>query len=549
MKKEGNEFLSLLCNLYLVALLAALPLYTGEGYWELDETKYTLFRNVTFLCLGCWLAVGIPGRVRAVAEKMRMPGNERRKALARSFSLVDFAVAAYVACVVLSALCSSYGQLAWMGYRGWYMGAFSQILFAGIYFFVSRQYDGAVWPLYLGEFAFFLVTLFGLLHRLGIDPLGLLVYWTSRDWEYSHMLSTLGNINWLCGFYSVALAFPVVHFLREGRRWVQILLYIVNVSAFVLLAIQGSQGGLLVLAVCAGVCIFWGRCRPTVLKKTFLQLTGFFLCMPLMEGLMSLQGDKAAIVPDGNIFAAARWYFWITGAVVCLIFLVFLREDASSQNSISGSLALSPGRGKAEKRGRILASVLIFAGFIAGVALLFLLFWRGIDDSFGSGRGFLWRISIENFKQAGWKDRLLGAGPESYAEAVFNRLRGNVNVWEGDYWEYAVFTNAHNEMLNHLCNIGILGAASYLAIFLTGLYRFGNGQGRKKKERLCGIPGAWVGVLALAMYGVHSLVSFQQVLNTPLLFLALGLCEHEMRNQSREPKAAMEEENYEVDEI
>lgn len=505
--------------------MAALSLYTGEGYWNLGDTKYFLFRNITFLCLGCWLVLGMPERVCAAVKKMRMPGKERRKALAQSFSGMDCAVAAYGVCVVLSALCSSYEQLAWIGYEGWYMGAVSQLLFVGIYFFVSRQYNGAAWSLYLGEFAFFLVTLFGLLHRLGIDPLGLLIYWNSGDWEYSHMLSTLGNINWFCGFYSVMLAFPVVRFLREERRWMQTPLYIVNVSAFVLLAIQGSQGGLLILLVCVSVCIFWGRCRLAVLRKTLLLLTGFFLCMPLMGALMLLRGDKAAIVADGNVFAVTKWYFWIIGAAICLLFLVFLREGASS------------GREKAEKRGRILVSALIAAGLIAGAALFLLLFRRGIDDSFGSGRGFLWRIAIESFKQADWKDKLIGAGPECYAETVFNRLRGNTNVWEGDHWEYAVFTNAHNEMLNHLCNIGILGTASYLAIFLTGLYRYGNCRERKKKKEFSGIPGVWLGVLVIAMYGIHSLISFQQVLNTPLLFLALGLCEREMRSQSREPES------------
>ena len=65
--------------------------------------------------------------------------------------MVDAAVASYGICVLLSALRSEYGALAWTGYEGWYMGAVSQLLFVGIYFFVSRQYDGARWPLYLGE--------------------------------------------------------------------------------------------------------------------------------------------------------------------------------------------------------------------------------------------------------------------------------------------------------------------------------------------------------------------------------------------------------------
>lgn len=47
----------------------------------------------------------------------------------------------------------------------------------------------------------------------------------------------------------------------------------------------------------------------------------------------------------------------------------------------------------------------------------------------------------------------------------------------------------------------------------------------------------WLGPLAIAMYGIHSLISFQQVLNTPLLFLVLGVCEQRARAR-RESKEA-----------
>ena len=547
MRRESNEFFGVLCNLYVIALLAALPLYTGEGYWMLGDTKYLLFRNVSFLCLGCWLVIGLPGRIRAAAGGVRMSGEERRRALAQAFSPVDFAVASYGVCVTISALCTAYGRLAWDGYEGWFMGAVSQLLFVGIYFFVSMQYDGAAWPLYLGELALMGVTAFGLLHRLGIDPLGLHRWWNPNDWEYSHMLSTLGNINWLCGFYSVVLALPVIHFLREERRWMQIFAYVVTVSALVLLGIQGSQGGLLILGVCAAVCVFLGRKRPAVLRKVSLLWAGFFLCMALIGQCIKMRGEKAAMAADGNIFAVTKWYFWVGGAILCWALALLTggnRRKArrkKSENFGTGEKdknrefkegirelrdkreAQNKSRNLGNRRRRALVMVLILCILVPVTVWGFLRFLEGVDDSFGSGRGLLWRIALESFEQADWKGKLIGAGPDCYAEAVFNRLGWASDVWAGEHWEFAVFTNAHNEILNQLCNTGILGAVSYLGIFAAGLWRYHSWRGRD-----C-IPFTWVGVLALAMYGAHSLVSFQQVLNTPLLFLVLGLCEREMR--------------------
>ena len=194
------------------------------------------------------------------------------------------------------------------------------------------------------------------------------------------------------------------------------------------------------------------------------------------------------------------------------------------------------------------------AGCLA--AALLILASRGIGDGFGSGRGFLWRIALEGFVQGDMKDKLLGAGPDCYGVAVFGRLGTGSDVWKGEHWEGAVFTNAHNEVLSQLCNVGILGTVSYLAIFLTGLWRYGRGSAERRRSLVQsrgGGPGKdggalafpadsdayclWAGVLAIAMYGAHSLISFQQVLNTPLLFLVLGVCEQRARAR-RESKEA-----------
>ena len=572
MKNGNNEFLGLLCNLYLVALLVALPLYTGKGYWSLGDTKYMLFKNLSLLCLGIWLAAALSMGIWRAAKRAgsRSAGAGRR----REPGMVDAAVASYGICVLLSALRSEYGGLAWTGYEGWYMGAVSQLLFVGIYFFVSRQYDGARWPLYLGEAALGLVTLFGLLHRLGIDPLRLLVHWNPGDWEYSHMLSTLGNINWLCGYYSVALALPAAHFLLEPRPWARLLLYVEAVAAFVLLGVQGSQGGLLILAVCAAGCFVLGRRRAEVLTRLWALLAGFFLCMPLMELGMELRKERAAVVADGNVFWNVAWYVWAIAGVVCLgacLLSAKRRHAPGERRSAKGGHA--PGeRGSAKggqvpeertsgkkghvrgsrgprrqgKKALIAAAAVCLAGCLA--AALLILASRGIGDGFGSGRGFLWRIALEGFAQGDMKDKLLGAGPDCYGVAVFGRLGTGSDVWKGEHWEGAVFTNAHNEVLSQLCNVGILGTVSYLAIFLAGLWRYGMGSAESRRSPVQsrgGGPGKdggalafpadsdacclWAGVLAIAMYGAHSLISFQQVLNTPLLFLVLGVCEQRMR--------------------
>ena len=58
--------------------------------------------------------------------------------------------------------------------------------------------------------------------------------------------------------------------------------------------------------------------------------------------------------------------------------------------------------------------------------------------------------------------------------------------------------------------MGVLGVVVYATVFFTALRKY---------------SGNRLGLLLLITYGIHSLISFQQVLNAPFLFLLLGVCE------------------------
>ena len=74
------------------------------------------------------------------------------------------------------------------------------------------------------------------------------------------------------------------------------------VAAFVLLGVQGSQGGHLILAVCVILCMSTGWGQTWVRRKMWRLLTGFFLGMSVMGLLMELRSSKAAVVEDGDVF-------------------------------------------------------------------------------------------------------------------------------------------------------------------------------------------------------------------------------------------------------
>lgn len=490
MDDARKEFLSVLCNLYMAALLAVLPLYTAGTYYQLGDTKYLLFRNVSLLCIGLWL---VPGGVYALWKRDR-------------WSAVDFGMLAYCACVLVSAMASPFGEIAWTGYREWHMGAWSQLLFVGIYFMISREYDGNVLPIYLGEGAFLAVTVIGLLNRLGIDPLKLYEGFRAGDWEYSHLLSTLGNINWLCGYYSVMLAFPMAGFLYCGRhgglqgkagRIKEGILYVISVLGLGLLCIQGSDSGPVIAVTGIGLSLWACRKQPERFRKGLLLGAGVSAVIPGMGWAIRKLQTQAATPIDGDAFARMQWKgFWFLSILLLILAVLHARLKGHARKLFTLSL--------------------LTVGAITGMAVLwvFLGDWMKIPwENFGSGRGTLWKRAWEGFLKGDWKQKLLGAGPDCFAEYLTSVGISPVIDTTGQ-WSRAVYTNAHNEWLTQLINLGLLGTAAYLAVWAGAFRRY---------------RGMLLGVLALGMYGVNSLVSFQQVLNAPFLFLVLGLSEAKCR--------------------
>ncbi len=518
------EFLNLLCGLYIVGLTVVLPLYTGGTYSQLGDTKYLLFRNLTGLCLCLWLLGTVFEGVRRLqAEAVSGGGPERRAAGTsrevspgragkvkgrlsalgvRGFSALDVFVLSYGGAVVLSAFLSSYRQTAWLGYMEWYMGGVSQLMFVGIYFFVSRCYDGKGYPLALGTAAFFAAAVLGILHRLGLDPLGLMRDFNTGDWTYSHMLSTLGNINWFCGYCSVAVAFPVAGFLKNQKRWVRWLLYPVSVCGLLLLFIQGSDTGVMLTAICLLVCLFCGRKEEAVFERTLFLAAGLFFLIPCYGGLASLLGKSAlAALPADSIgWNAINHKLWWAAAAAAMGLCFLLRLLARKRQK------------RAQGYVRYAFAGLPLLAVAVGAAVF--LVRQPAGEMWGSGRGALWKIALEGFSRGGWIQKLVGTGPDCFAEYIYSSFSADALFFQEGRWAGSVYANAHNEWLNHLVNLGIMGTGCYMGIFVSGAIRC---------RRY--LPG----ILALALYGAASLTGFQQCLSTPLLFLVLGLCENRMR--------------------
>lgn len=537
MEKRKEEYLNIACQIYMAAILVVLPLYyiPGNGYYKLGDSKYYLYRNISLICMGICLVVQIIVVVRScLMEKHRRIEQCCRMEKCGSFGMyirktggkmigwcrehiVVTAICLYGTCAVVSALASPYGSTAWTGEREWYMGAVTICLMVGG-FLLAANYSGQYSRiLYLGEAASVTVALIGLLQKLGYDPLGLLKGYVVGDWEYTHMLTTLGNNNWLSGYYSVVFPLSLALFLQaveEERRGRSMLLGVSNTLVVILLFLQGSDGGVMVASVALWMC-FWSSRKKTKLWEALLfLLTGICVGMLLWgKGMQSL-GTFDILLQDGIAKRLAAWQGWILLAAMCLLFC--------------GMHHVLPDKKKRMLRIGVLYGSLVLA---AGTVIWYILKQQGSNFAeWGNRRGRLWQMAWQGFCQGDLRQKLLGAGPDCFAGYLGQVLPGGTVLFDKGYFAGSIFTNAHNEWLTTLINMGVLGVVAYAAVFFTTLRKY---------------SGNRLGLLLLITYGIHSLISFQQVLNAPLFFLLLGICEAG-QGQEKLHRTDTDEESIEI---
>lgn len=144
-----------------------------------------------------------------------------------------------------------------------------------------------------------------------------------------------------------------------------------------------------------------------------------------------------------------------------------------------------------------------------------------LNEKWGTDRGAIIRIALRAWLDMPLYQKLFGCGPDGFYYHIYSIPEAAAYLkaaFEDAYW-----TNAHCELVTSLVNIGLIGTLSFVAIFITFIYRC---MKRGKEQPLLYIP-----VVCVACYFVHNLVSFAQVINYPYLFFIMGMGEDYLRRK------------------
>lgn len=146
--------------------------------------------------------------------------------------------------------------------------------------------------------------------------------------------------------------------------------------------------------------------------------------------------------------------------------------------------------------------------------------WEGIfswlnhlklQDSFGSSRGYIWRISVKSWLDMPFWKKLTGYGVNCYHMLI--QQYGGEGV--ADVFGGAILVDAHNEFLQFMTTMGIVGTVGYFGLLVsTAVTSF------KKYVKQ---PEFLLGVAVVCGYAAQAMVNNPTVFLTPYLFLMLGI--------------------------
>ena len=179
---------------------------------------------------------------------------------------------------------------------------------------------------------------------------------------------------------------------------------------------------------------------------------------------------------------------------------------------------------KSDKKDKIIKYMLVMASFVLITAYLFVLFyfsvvdkktelgkWSGllrINDEFGSYRGYIWRVVVEEFKDLSIIKKIFGIGPDVLYPLVYEKYGNDMYKVTNAYYD-----NAHNEILQYLITTGIAGVVTYISFLVVKVKKFISLKGQSEYNKII--------MCSCVCYFMQSFVNINQVVTTPMFVIML----------------------------
>lgn len=522
-----HDTIEAIVNFYTVILLTIFPFYASNKYFRILRDRTRFFLTVTE-CMVIIVAViflvylnrYLKERYYEGLKTVVLPDKKSIKALfvwlKNKITIIDACFLLFLFVCILSTIFSEWPKAAFWGDEGRYQGSFLWFWYGVTYFFISRFVTPRRFHFDLLIFSGVILSLWGITDYIGFDIFGWIA--SINEEQRGTFTSSFGNINTYTAAMSIYFAVAGICILTESndlqkehpyRLW----LYCLSFLSFTVSLITGrSDNAVIAIAVFFLVVPFF--CWRTS--------TGFQRYVTLL-GLLLL---SFATVIEMNHFFNNPYVDIMDGIFLRLcsekMFFVFMGMSATL---FTASYMIRHQRRKKRKTGACRFPIIIWGCILAAMLCFFVIIlldanfgthpgryaayeqYLVFTDSWGTGRGFCWRLAVEHFMDFPLWIKLIGSGPETYGLVV-----NKYNYQEMLQVAGQLFDSTHNEFLQYLFTTGIIGTIGYYGFLIFGCI---NGISSRNKEKL----GA---VIAVIVYTCVSFVNISVPITQPYIIVLMA---------------------------
>lgn len=502
-------------ELAVVVLLGIFPLYYRNFYSDIMNVKYQFYYCTVIAVIAILFFVKVIYGIGRWGRREKTPkGKDWLQRELAKISLSEWMMVIFMIVAIISTFTSDYFYESFWGNEGRFSGLFLWLLYGIFFFLVVRKLDFKTWHINVFLVSGFIVCLLGVLDYFHLDPLGFKVGIASYHRDI--FTSTLGNVNTFSAFALMYSGAAITLFGTTTKQSPLILFRNLLCMGLSFAALYTSRSDNAFLGIAA---IF--ACLPFLLFRTrrgmarYLGILALFLTIgkilriinerfpDYVIGMDSISGAVSELPYLGLIVIA----LWLIVAVLYICKFAtpeFLKKrNYRVVAGLWGGVLLAA------------AAVILFAFYDVNVngntnaygSLGNYLLW---NDDWGTHRGFIWRIAVENYKKFTPIHKLFGYGLDT-----FGILTKQNNGYEmlNKYGE--LYDSAHNGYLQYFITVGPIGLAAYIGLLSTSIYT----MIKRQKDN----PYVMAIVFAMIGYMAQETVNIDLPIAMPIFLLLMSM--------------------------
>lgn len=476
-----------LVQIYVCIMFSIYPLIYHNFYYDIVTCKYVFFISVTGIFLVLILVMML----------FSMPNNYFNDFKLRNIHLSnsDYFVLGFLTVNIISVILSDNKVYAITGADGRNMGLMTVVAMCILYFVISGNYvenTTFYYVLCMGSIA---VSVLGIMNFLNIDILGF--YKGLNHAQKLNYISTLGHIDVYTSYFALSIPMVYIIYLTTHSMRLKILSFmalVINICG--LAAGQCDSGYIIMFTSCVlAIVLIRGKQRgsvyllPIVVSTVIIRIMIFFNDRHTDKRELS---RFAKYVYGNNACMIIMCMF-----AICVIIECHKTIDMSDiwkivlKTAITGILVY-------------VMALCIFSTIFKDVKLGSMEGVLRFSDSFGSYRGYIWKLLIKDYSQANIKEKYFGIGTDTMRPYLMKKYGDSVYAVTNAYYD-----NAHNELIQYLITTGISGLVMYIGILVSSIKK------GIKTHRI-------IFLSAVICYVIQSFVNINQVVTTPLFFIMLA---------------------------